>query len=270
MNTNAANNKSEERVITVADLWRVFLTALPLMIIVAIIIVGIGYAYKKATYRPQYTSEGSFLVMRDRLETGENLNTSQEASFALGMIPSCYEVMTSYTVFELAAQKLNENGGSYTVAQVRSAISVSTNEKSIIMTVRATAYEKVAAKTILTAYMQAAKAKADELMNKGNDFLSYLDQPRSAVRSSSFGTIRILFLGVLGAIAVYSVYLILDILDDRIRTGEDLVDVAGMTLLGIIPDAYTSERKYSYKYGRKYAKHYGRYGISHTQKKKEG
>ena len=36
---------------------------------------------------------------------------------------------------------------------------------------------------------------------------------------------------------------------------------------GNVPDADTSERKYSYKYGRKYAKHYGRYGGTGSQKK---
>ena len=91
--------------------------------------------------------------------------------------------------------------------------------------------------------------------------------PRDAVVSSSFGTMRILLAGVLGAIVVYAVYLILDIFDDRIRTGEDITDVAGLTLLGIVPDAYSSERKYAYKYGKKYAKHYGRYSAIAAQKK---
>ena len=54
------NQNGEEKAITLADLWRVFLTALPLMIIAAILIVGIGYAYRKLTYRPEYTSEGAF------------------------------------------------------------------------------------------------------------------------------------------------------------------------------------------------------------------
>ncbi|MBR4769520.1 MAG: hypothetical protein IK090_01160, partial [Clostridia bacterium] len=66
MNTTTNNQNSEEKAITLADLWRVFLTALPLMIIAAVLIVGIGYAYRKLTYHPKYTSDGQFLVMRDR------------------------------------------------------------------------------------------------------------------------------------------------------------------------------------------------------------
>ena len=59
----------------------------------------------------------------------------------------------------------------------------------------------------------------------------------------------------------------LDLVDDRIRTGEDVTEIAGLTLLGIIPDAGSSERKYAYKYGKKYTKFYGRYGSSDGEKK---
>ena len=60
---NAENKNSEEKAITLADLWRVLLTALPLMLIVGVLIVGLGYAYRKVTYRPTYTSKGSFFVV---------------------------------------------------------------------------------------------------------------------------------------------------------------------------------------------------------------
>ena len=124
----------------------------------------------------------------------------------------------------------------------------------------------------LTAFMETAMNRVNELfrMEGEKTFVSYCDHPSAAYESSSFGMVRILLIGLLGMIVVYGIYLILDMVDDRIRTGEDLADVAGLNLLGIIPDALTSEQKYTYKYGRKYAKHYGRYGVSGTQKKKEG
>lgn len=270
--TNKTESKSNaERTITLSDLWRVFLSALPLMVIAAILIVGVGYSYRKLTYRPQYTSKGSFIVLRDRTQTRE-MTSSQEASYALGMIPSCYEIMTSDTVFDLTAEKLD---GKYSARKIKSAVSVSTAEKSLIVTVRATSTDKDVAKVILETFMQTAKERVDQLtsvtdVNSENgtyEIARYCDMPRDAVVSSSFGTMRILLAGVLGAIVVYAVYLILDIFDDRIRTGEDITDVAGLTLLGIVPDAYSSERKYAYKYGKKYAKHYGRYSAIAAQKK---
>lgn len=266
MNKEKTNN--EERAITLADLWRVFLTALPLMIIAAILVVGVGYAYRKLTYRQQYRSEGSFLVMRGENTEGA-LNAGGEAQLALLLRQSCYDVVTSYDVYYNTAVELNENGGTYSVGQIISAISVSINDNSLIMTIRATSTNRENAKAILTAFMQTAKEKADDLMNKGNDFVTYCDQPRDAVKTGGFGMLRILLIGVFAAIVVYAVYMILDLFDDRIRSGDDITDQTGLTLLGIIPDAMSVERKYAYKYGRKYAKHYGRYGVAGTQKKKK-
>ena len=265
MNTTNANK--EEKAITVADLWRVFLTALPLMIIAAVLIVGIGYAYRKVTYHPEYTSKGSFLVMRDRTQTGENdkLSAGGETQLALLLLQTCYDVVVSDGVREQTAQKLQAEGQNVNSRLLKASIKVSTNEQSLIMTIRATSTDKAVAKRILEVFMETAKDKVDTLINNGNEFVSYCDDPSDATLSSSFGTFKIVLIGILGALAVYGVYLILDILDDRIRTGEDISDVAGLTLLGIIPDANTSERKYSYKYGRKYATPYS--GASDTQKK---
>lgn len=267
---STTNTNKEERAITFSDLWRIFLTALPLMIIVGILIVGVGYAYRKVTYRPEYTSEGSFLVMRDRTQTGEGdkLSTGGETQLALLLLQTCYDVVTSYDVYDQTAARLNAEGyAGESAKKIASAVRVTVNEKSIIIFIRATATDKDAAKRTLEVFMETAKEKVDTLMNNGNDFVSYCDRPRDAVVSSSFGMLRILLIALLGMIVVYGVYLILDLVDDRIRTGEDIADVAGLTLLGIIPDADTTERKYTYKYGRKYAKHYGRYGASGTQKK---
>ena len=264
---NTTNNQnSEEKAITLADLWRVFLTALPLMIIAAILIVGIGYAYRKLTYHPKYTSEGAFLVMRDRTQTGEATSTGSEVQLALLMMQTCYDVVTSYDEWEKTTTRLNAEGGTYTVKQISKMVSVSTNDSSLIMTFRATASTPEEARNILDKFMLSAEEQVRAIMN--NDLVSRSNEPLLPTSpSTKFGAMKIVLIGAFGAILVYAAYLILDILDDRIRTGEDIADVAGLTLLGIIPDAHSSARKYSYKYGKKYAKHYGRYGSDGASKK---
>lgn len=260
------NQSGEEKAITLADLWRVFLTALPLMIIAAILIVGIGYAYRKLTYRPKYTSEGAFLVMRDRTQTGENASTGSEVQLALLMMQTCYDVVTSYDVCENTVAKLNAEGSDYTVKEIDKAISVKVNDSSLIMTMRATAHTPAEARRILDKFMLSAEEQVRATMN--GDLVSRSAEPRlPTVPSTSFGALKIILIGFFGAVLVYAVYLVLDLVDDRIRTGEDITDIAGLTLLGIIPDARSSERKYTYKYGKKYAKYYGRYGASGSGKK---
>ena len=265
LNTTNTNN---EKSITIADLWRVFTVALPLMVIVAVLICGIGYAFRKLTYTPAYTSQGTFLVMRDREQTGENINTGGEVQLALMMMETCYEMVTNQNVSVEVAAALELDGGvKYTAKQIRKAVNVSTKSSSLLMKLTATASSPAEAQRILNAYMAYAEEKVDDRFR--TDLCNVSDPANlPTVPSSSFGTMRILLFGFLGAVLVYGVYLAIDLLDDRIRTGEDITDVAGLTLLGIVPDAGSTERKYSYKYGKKYGKEYGRYAAD--TKKKEG
>ena len=267
MNTTTNNQNSEEKAITLADLWRVFLTALPLMIIAAVLIVGIGYAYRKLTYHPKYTSDGQFLVMRDRTQTGEDLNTGSEVQLAKLLLQTCYHLVTGYDVCEITAAKLAEQGEDYTAKQISKAVKVQMSTDVLVMDAYVTAGKPEDAQKILDVYMHAAEEYVDTYL----EGMMYISSPAHlpTAPSSSFGMMRILLIGVFGAIVVYAVYLILDLVDDRIRTGEDITDLAGLTLLGIIPDAHSASRKYAYKYGRKYAKHYGRYSA-HASQKKEG
>lgn len=267
MNTSN-NNSSEEKTITLADLWRVFLTALPLMIIAAVLIVGIGYAYRSLTYRPKYTSEGAFLVLRDTSQTGENtMSTGSEAQYAKLMLQTCYHLVNSDDVVADTVDKLAAEGSVYTVKQIKSAVKVQTSTDVLIMDAYATARTPEEAQKILTAFMTAAEEYVEDYLAG----LMHISSPARlpASPSTSFGALRILLVGFLGAVIVYAVYLVMNLIDDRVRTGDDITDVAGLTLLGIIPDAHSTSRKYAYKYGRKYAKHYGRYGAHGTQKQKE-
>ena len=259
---------NNEKSITIADLWRVFTVALPLMIIVGVLICGIGFVFRKLTYTPQYTSQGTFLVMRDREQTGENMNTGSEVQLALLMMETCYEMVTNQNVsVEVAADLELDGGVKYSAKQIKEAVSVSTKSSSLLMKLTATASSPEEAQRILGVYMTHAEEKVEDRFK--TDMVTVSD-PASlpTTPSSSFGLMKLLLFGILGAIIVYGVYLALDILDDRIRTGEDITDVAGLTLLGIVPDAGSTERKYSYKYGKKYGKQYGRYAAE--SKNKEG
>ena len=67
-----------------------------------------------------------------------------------------------------------------------------------------------------------------------------------------------MLVGMIAAVLVYSIYLIIYLLDDRIRTEEDIERYLGLSVLGDIPNA---DDKKSHQYG--YYKAYG----SHEQKK---
>ena len=72
-----------------------------------------------------------------------------------------------------------------------------------------------------------------------------------------------MLVGMIAAVLVYSIYLIIYLLDDRIRTEEDIERYLGLSVLGDIPNA---DDKKSRQYG--YYKAYGAHGQKKTKKKR--
>ena len=71
-----------------------------------------------------------------------------------------------------------------------------------------------------------------------------------------------LLVGMIAAVLVYSIYLIIYLLDDRIRTEEDMERYLGLSVLGDIPNA---DEKKNRQHG--YYKAYGAYEQGKTKKK---
>ena len=71
------------------------------------------------------------------------------------------------------------------------------------------------------------------------------------------GMMSYLLVGVITAVLIYAVFLVRYLLDDSLRTNEDIEHYLGLSVLGEIPDAReTSKNKYGYYRGYGYG--YGR------------
>ena len=75
---------------------------------------------------------------------------------------------------------------------------------------------------------------------------------------NTVGLTKYAITGIAAAVVVYAVYLVAFMLDDRIKTEEDVVKYLGLSVLGDIPNGSDTKHR-SAKYGRYYrnGKHYG-------------
>ena len=85
--------------------------------------------------------------------------------------------------------------------------------------------------------------------------------------SNVTGLTTYLLVGVIVAVLCYSIFLIAFLLDDRIRTEEDIQKYLGLSILGDIPNMKQADKK-SYGYGSYgYGSHH--YGRKQTDTKGE-
>ena len=94
---------------------------------------------------------------------------------------------------------------------------------------------------------------------KGRQLLHITETAKvPTVESNGISALKIGLLAFVCAIAVYAVFFIKFLLDDKISTGEDVERYLGVSVLGMIPNRGVKQKKYrSY-----YKKAYGKRGVS--------
>jgi hypothetical protein len=64
---------------------------------------------------------------------------------------------------------------------------------------------------------------------------------------------RLILISLIAAIAVYGVFFVMYLLDDKISTADDVEKYLGVNILGMIPNRYDAQRKKKGKSGYYYS-----------------
>lgn len=246
------NEMNSVRMITLADLWDLFIQRAVVIILAAVIAAGGFFAVDMATYDPQYSSTATMYILRqgggEETSSGEAAN---ELTLALRLVYDCNYFLKSRTVINTVIEEL---GLDMTYNQLHSRISISnpTNTRVLEITVRGDTPEE--AKAIVDRICDIGPGKIEEAMGFSQvNLYEYGNLP--AAPSNSPNILKYGVVGIAAAVVTYAVYLLMFILDDRLRTDEDIERILGLSILAEIPNTGGSNKG---RYG--YYKGYGRYG----------
>lgn len=254
---NEVKTKNAFRTIDIKDLWKVFRDSVWIMLAAAIAVILAMFIYVKITYVPMYEATATIYILKTE---GEKTTASSDFAVALVVVDDCTFALKSHTVLDQTIEELNLDV-SYKALYNR--ISVSNPKGTRFLKVTASA------RTV-----EEAKMIVDKVCSIGVDFIeramdgkqaNFIEpgvenpNPSNRVRSRYY-----LIAGAAAAVLVYIVFLIIFLLDDSIRTDEDINNVLGLTVLGDIPNADdVSGEKYG-RYGRKKYKYGGKYGNKYV------
>lgn len=248
--------KNRMRVLTLKDLWDIFVRRIMTIMLAAVIAAGVSFAIDRITFRAQYTSTATLYILREN----ENMSTSSgeasnEFSLALKVVNDCTYLLKSRTVVNQVIEDL-ELDMSYNALYANISTNNPTNTRILEVKVQASSPEL--AKRIVDRLCEIGQDKIHDAMGFSQvNLYEYGALPSKP--SNRTGMMTFAAIGVAAAVVVYALYLLKFLLDDRIRSDEDIESVLGLSILAEIPNVNGSKKgygKYAYK---KYG--YGRYGY---------
>lgn len=231
------NETNGMRVITLKDLWDLLLQRILVIVLAAVIAAGSFFAVDMLTYDPMYASTATLYILRqtdsEYTSSGEAAN---ELTLALRLLYDCNYFLKSRTVLNTVIEDL-ELDLTYNELLSRVKTSNPTNTRIMEITVEAETPEQ--AKAIVDRICEIGPVKIEEAMGMSQlNRYEYGTLPTEP--SNRPGALKYAVAGLAAAVVVYAVFLLMFILDDRIRTDEDIERYLGLSILAEIPDLNSS------------------------------
>ena len=98
------------RVVTIIDLWYIFVHRLWVMALAAVVAVGGLFIINRVTFVPAYSSTATLYILRQNEATATG-NSDSDFSLALKVVNDCDYLLKSHSVLDEVIQERNLNTG---------------------------------------------------------------------------------------------------------------------------------------------------------------
>ena len=265
-------NKSFIREVTLRDLWRILVHRLWIMFLAMVLVVGSFITFDKLTYVPRYNSTATLYILKQSNETTTNQYYNQDYedfTLALKVVNDCNHLLKSHAVLD---KVIDELGLKMSYGALRSSISTSNPEETRILEVTVEASKPELAKNIVDKVCEVGEVEIERAMGFRQVNL-YEHGILNTSPCNTTSTFTYILIGLIVMAAVYAIYLLTFLFDDRLKTDEEIERALELTVIGDIPNADEHKNhKHGYykygkgKYGGKYSRYgYGKYGYGYGQ-----
>ncbi len=239
---------SNVRIITIRDLWSIFVHRLLIIILAAAASVAGLYAFNKIMYVPQYSSTATIYILRQGNESNTT-DTNNDFSLALSVVNDCTYLLKSHTVLDQVIQDLSLN---LTYEDLYKRITTHNPEETRVLEVTVTADSPDEAKTIVDEVCTIGSESIENAMGFQQvnlyEYGTQNSQPSNRMQMKTYAIV-----GLIAGVAVYLIFVIAYLLDDHLRSDEEIEKTLGVTILADIPNAnHSGKGKYGY-YGKYYS-----------------
>lgn len=235
----------EFRSITIRDIWVIFASHIVPIILAACAACSLPFLYSKYKFVPEYDSTATIYVLRQDNSTQET--SAGDFSLAMAIVTDCTYMIKSHEILDPVIEKLDLNMR-YEGLYNRISINNPSNTRILEVTVRNP--DPALAKQIVDEICVTAKDKINKTM--GINKVNVYSKGNVATSPSNYISVKkYVKYGAAAAIFVYAIYVVIFILDDKIKTEDDVQKQLGVSVLGDIPNSNAARRrkkKYGYYY----------------------
>lgn len=199
------------------------------ILVTAVLGAGLAFVYSSFLVTPQYDSTTRIYVVSQNVEAGAGL-TNQDLQAGSYLVKDYKEIILSQDVLTQVATELNLN------ENLKEKVSVSIPVDTRIVSISVRDADPNEAARIANSLRTFAAQKIVEV-TKVSD-VATLEEAVPAEEPTTPNTKRNIILGLLaGGILATALVLIMEVLDDRVKRPQDIEEVMGLTLLGVVPDS---------------------------------
>ncbi|HEM2820319.1 capsular biosynthesis protein CpsC [Streptococcus suis] len=199
------------------------------ILVTAVLGAGLAFVYSSFLVTPQYDSTTRIYVVSQNVEAGAGL-TNQELQAGTYLVKDYKEIILSQDVLTQVATELNLN------ENLKEKVSVSIPVDTRIVSISVRDADPNEAARIANSLRTFAAQKIVEV-TKVSD-VTTLEEAVPAEEPTTPNAKRNIILGLLaGGILATGLVLVMEVLDDRVKRPQDIEEVMGLTLLGVVPDS---------------------------------
>lgn len=228
---NVLNTKSNE--ISVSDLINILKIRWLPILLAGVILAVLTFGYTKIFIVPQYASSAQLFV-DTRRESSEGKDTyiqSSHITAAKELANTYIHIIKTNTILNTVIEELGLNT-SYSA--LRGKISVQVVEDTQILKVSVTDADPKVALAIVSKIVELTPSIINAKIDSGK--LISIDSPVVTAAPVSPNTLSNTVIGfVCGVLAVYIYFVVLRLLDNKIKSVEDIQKALDLPVLGVIP-----------------------------------
>lgn len=219
---------NDELTIDLGELFNVLWRKCYIIILAGILTAFAAFAATQLLITPKYTSTTSMYMLTGSGETGLTYNDLQTGT---QLTQDYMELTKSRTVLEKVISTLNLD---MTVEELNSSVTTANTENTRIMTIEVENEDPELARDIADTLREAASNKIEEIMNI--DAVNTIEDANLPTSPSSPSVMKNTAIGaILGILISAGIIILLFMMDDTIKTPEDVENYLGLNVLTSIP-----------------------------------
>ncbi len=220
---------NDELTIDLGELFSVLWNKIYIIILAGIVLAFAAFAYTQLFITPMYTSTTSmYMLVKSNGETGI---TSGDLQTGTQLTQDYMELTKSRTVMEKVIATLNLD---MTVGELNDCITTTNTENTRIMTIAVENEDPELARDIADTVRQTASNEIVDIM--GIEAVNTIEEANLPTSPSSPSVMRNTAMGgLLGLVLSAGIIIVIFLLDDTIKTPDDVENYLGLNVLTSIP-----------------------------------